>query len=51
MIFNRYLNDTYLDILYSNYNLDYLRSIDENNFIEILIDTTIDLETKETHNY
>ncbi len=35
MIFDKYLNDTYLDILYSNYNLDYLKSIDENNFIEI----------------
>ena len=35
MIFDKYLNDTYLDILYSNYNLDYLKSIDANNFIEI----------------
>ena len=35
MIFDKYLNDTYLDILYSNYNLDYLKSIDSNNFIEI----------------
>ena len=35
MIFDKYLNDTYLDILYSNYNLDYLKSIDINNFIEI----------------
>ena len=35
MIFDKYLNDTYLDILYSNYNLDYLKSIDKNNFIEI----------------
>ena len=35
MIFDRYLNDTYLDILYSNYNLDYLKSIDISNFIEI----------------
>ena len=35
MIFDKYLNDTYLDILYSNYNLDYLKSIDSSNFIEI----------------
>ena len=35
MIFDKYLNDTYLDILYSNYNLEYLKSIDENNFREI----------------
>ena len=35
MIFDKYLNDTYLDILYSNYNLDYLKSIEPNNFIEI----------------
>ncbi len=35
MIFDKYLNDTYLDILYSNYNLDYLNSIDSNNFVEI----------------
>ena len=34
-VVDKYLNDTYLDILYSNYNLDYLKSIDENNFIEI----------------
>ena len=36
MIFDKYLNDTYLDILYSNYNLDYLKSIDSNNFIEYI---------------
>ena len=35
MIFDKYLNDTYLDILYSNYNLEYLKSIDISNFIEI----------------
>ena len=35
MIFDKYLNDTYLDILYSNYKSDYLKSIDPNNFVEI----------------
>ena len=35
MIFDKYLSDIYLDILYSNYNLDYLKSIDSNNFVEI----------------
>ena len=35
MFLNKYVNDVYLDMIYSNYNNDYLNSLDENNFIEI----------------
>lgn len=35
MIFDKYLSDTYLDILYSTYDIKYLKSIDSKNFTEI----------------
>ena len=35
MFLNKYVNDAYLDMIYSNYNNDYLNSLDENNFIKI----------------
>ena len=35
MFLNNYVSDMYLDMIYSNYNNDYLDSLDENNFIEI----------------
>lgn len=35
MILDKYLSDTYLDILYSNYDIKYLRGIDSKNFTEI----------------
>ena len=35
MIFDKYLNDTYLDLLYNNYSMDYLKSIDPDNFVKI----------------
>ena len=35
MFLNKYVNDVYLDMIYSNYNNDYLNSLDENNFIKI----------------
>ena len=35
MFLNKYVSNVYLDMIYSNYNNDYLNSLDENNFIEI----------------
>ena len=35
MFLNKYVSNIYLDMIYSNYNNDYLNSLDENNFIEI----------------
>ncbi len=35
MSFHKYLSDFYLDLLYSNYNKDYLSCIDEDNFKNI----------------
>ena len=35
MFLNKFVNDVYLDMIYSNYNNDYLNSLDENNFIKI----------------
>ena len=35
MIFDKYLNPTYLNILYTNYDENYLLSIDEDNFKDV----------------
>lgn len=35
MFLDKYLNDTYLDILYSNYEIYYLNSLDEDNFDKV----------------
>lgn len=35
MFLNKYLNDTYLSMLYDNYEEDYINSLDEDNFIKI----------------
>lgn len=35
MIFDKYLNQTYLNILYTNYDENYLLSIDEDNFKDV----------------
>lgn len=35
MFLNKYLNDTYLSMLYDNYDEDYINSLDEDNFIKI----------------
>ena len=35
MFLNKYLNSTYLDLVYSNYEEDYLKLLDENNFSKV----------------
>lgn len=35
MFLEKYLNETYLDMLYTNYEEDYIYSIDEENFTKI----------------
>lgn len=35
MFLDKYLNSTYLDLVYSNYNEDYLSILDEENFNNI----------------
>ncbi len=35
MFLDKYLNEFYLDLIYSNYDNDYLNCLDENNFIQI----------------
>ena len=35
MIFDKYLNQSYLNILYTNYDENYLLSIDEDNFKDV----------------
>ena len=35
MFLEKYINDAYLNIVYDNYNRDYLESLDENNFIGV----------------
>ena len=35
MFFEKYLNSIYLDLLYDNYEQDYLNLFDENNFKEV----------------
>ena len=35
MFYNEYLNDDYLEELYHNYSMDYLKGMDMNNFYEI----------------
>lgn len=37
MFLNKYLNSTYLDLVYSNYQEDYINLLDENNFKKIYI--------------
>lgn len=33
MFIEKYLNDIYINILYSNYEIGYLKSLDEDNFV------------------
>ena len=35
MFLDKYLNSTYLDLIYNNYNENYLNTLDEDNFIQI----------------
>ena len=35
MFLEKYLNSTYLDLVYSNYNEDYLSMLDEENFYNV----------------
>lgn len=35
MFLNKYLNSTYLDLVYSNYEEDYLKLLDEDNFSKV----------------
>lgn len=35
MFLNKYLNSTYLDLVYNNYEEDYLKLLDENNFSKV----------------
>ena len=35
MFLEKYVSDLYLDIIYSNYDEDYVNNLDEKNFIEI----------------
>ncbi len=35
MFLEKYLNSTYIDLIYDNYEEDYLNSLDENNFNKI----------------
>lgn len=35
MFLNKYLNDTYLELIYSNYDLNYVNGIDKENFDEV----------------
>ena len=37
MFLNKYLNYTYLDLIYSNYEEDYINLLDEENFNKIYI--------------
>ena len=35
MFLDKYLNDTYLDIIYSNYDEEYINILDEDNFNKV----------------
>jgi len=35
MFINKYLNETYLDMLYDTYNEDFIHTLDEKNFTEV----------------
>ena len=35
MFLEKYLNGTYLDLIYSNYNEEYLNTLEEDNFLKI----------------
>ena len=35
MFLEKYLNATYLDLIYSNYNEEYLNTLEEDNFLKI----------------
>ena len=35
MFLEKYVNNLYLDIIYSNYDEDYINGLDENNFREV----------------
>lgn len=35
MFLDKYLSDTYLELIYDNYNEDYIKLLDENNFNEV----------------
>lgn len=37
MFLEKYLNSTYLDLLYSNYEEDYIKLLDEDNFNKVYI--------------
>ena len=37
MFLNKYLNSTYLDLVYSNYEEDYINLLDEDNFNKVYI--------------
>ena len=37
MFLEKYLNSTYIDLIYDNYEEDYLNSLDENNFNKIYL--------------
>ena len=37
MFLEKYLNPLYLDLVYSNYEIDYLKSLDEDNFNKIYL--------------
>ena len=37
MFLEKYLNTTYLELVYSNYEYDYLNSLDKNNFNKIYL--------------
>ena len=37
MFLEKYLNSTYIDLIYDNYDKDYLSSLDENNFNKIYL--------------
>ena len=37
MFLHKYLNSLYLDLVYSNYEVDYINSIDEDNFNKVYV--------------
>ena len=37
MFLEKYLNSTYLDLVYSNYEDDYIKLLDEDNFNKVYI--------------
>ena len=37
MFLDKYLNDVYLELLYSNYDEDYINSLDQDNFNKVYI--------------